>query len=145
MTDFKLGPLQRHWVETLKAHPERQYKQGLGYIASTGEMHFCCLGQLEMLGRSTTCLFPGYVYKNKVSRIHCNNTFTLALTYENYGLHSEDGAFRSPKNPVVGVLITYKGVAYSSLAGLNDSENVTWLDIAHVIETYPELIFTKAV
>lgn len=140
--NFELGQLQRHWIQTLKTYPERQLRNSLGYIDQHG-MRLCCLGQLHLLSKSTACLVQlsgarKYIYSGKYSQ----NLFDSFL---DYGLYSADGSFRNPNNPKEGIAINYKGKEYFSLAVLNDCPDITWLDVALVIETYPHLIFSKAV
>jgi len=48
---FKLGPLQRKWVNRLKRHPERQMKHQLGEQDRSDSHVYgaCCLGEAGLV------------------------------------------------------------------------------------------------
>jgi hypothetical protein len=117
---MKLGPLQKKWVKTLKAHPERQLNGRLGKIVKGQEM-MCCLGQAGVI--AGTCKWKGALL------LDGPEYYTLDNSYENMGLIDETGSIKGGP----------------SLADLNDDDDHTWPEIAYLIEAAPELFFTKSV
>lgn len=120
---MKLGPLQKKWVRSLKKHPERQQKNALGK-GSAKEYTACCLGQAGLI--MDTCYFRRGIL---VERDSLSGT-VLGESYKKMGLRD-----------CVGTIVDNN----ISLAGLNDDNNHTWVDIAYLIEAAPELFFTKSV
>lgn len=120
---MKLGPLQKKWVKSLKEHPERQQKNALGK-GNEEKYTACCLGQAGLI--MDTCYFRGGILVERGSL----SGAVLTESYKKMGLRSCVG-FIDDTN--------------KSLAGLNDDNYHTWVDIAYLIEAAPELFFTKSV
>lgn len=49
MSDFRLGPLQTKWIQSLRDHPERQLKGSLGNRYADGSYKACCLGEAGLI------------------------------------------------------------------------------------------------
>lgn len=122
---MKLGLLQQKWVDRLKKYPERQMTSQLGRKGKDGTYRACCLGEAGLMLR--TCKFnkEGVLFE-KGSK----DELILVNSYKKLGLNFANGR-------------TIDGT--ESLAGLNDSPEHTWMDIALMIENAPELFFTKSI
>ncbi len=128
---FEMGPLQKLWVKSLKAHPERRAEGALGG-GNPKKYRACCLGELHLCAyrlKKKKLPFTEYgVILDNVDEHH------LANNFENYGLRSPSGNFAD------GYMLNYKG----SLSAANDS-GVPWSEIASFIENNPEAVFTHPV
>jgi hypothetical protein len=137
MTNQKLGPLQRKWVNYLKRNGHQQGEGSLGYLEHTAplerELKMCCLGAAGykilktcIWDENEEMLFDG---KRDGSTTYLNHS------YKKLGLYSGVG------------VVDYKGDGMgcddaNSLAELNDN-GVSWYEIACYMEAAPELFFTK--
>ena len=122
-----LGPLQREWVEYLKAHPEEQLRGYLGKRFSDGINIIescCCLGRAGLI--ADVCEWRENTLVNKSQ----NSNITTLVDYAAIGLRKESG--------------TAKTTGFDPLAYLNDYK-LTWPEIAHLLETHPEQYFTHRV
>lgn len=120
---MKLGPLQKKWVEALKAHPERQGKGKLGYIQN-GKKKMCCLGQAGLIIGSCKWI------NGKLTETESGSEAILSNSYDLLGLHAEEGRLLD---------------GTQSLVSLNDYIYHTWTEIAYLIEAVPELFFTQSI
>lgn len=122
---FELGPIQKKWIASLKAHPERQLKNVLGNGTPT-KYQACCLGELGLI--AGICEFNKYgIIHEKGFKL---NDAELNETYSEVGLNSDNGSIKGD---------------YRCLALLNDDEHHTWPEIAYLVEAAPELFFNKSV
>ena len=147
---FKMGPIQKAWVESLLAHPERQMKDSLGE-GTPRKYTACCLGEgLCVLARMAKKALPFnadgilYDFPSKLTIKNSENegewedeTSILVYSYDKLGLKDAEG--RSINEDII---IGEK--KYSTLASANDGLNVTWTDIGNYIKKHPENIFTKS-
>ena len=137
---MELGNLQKEWIKSLREHPERQISGTLGrkhdddYLA-------CCLGELLMTAYRFNYIDNpfGDKHYNDTCLVNGGNTGTIERDYDEFGLYSCAGTFKN------GQQINIKNNGYISLAGMNDSENMTWLEIADFIEQNPEIVFSKSI
>ena len=122
---FELGPLQKEWLQRLRAHPERQGRIRLGKKNSDGTYTACVMGEAGlMLG---TCEFDEEgILREKES----DSEFILKLSYCKIGLLSYTGS------PLIDYFTT------RDLAYLND-HGKTWLEIADIIEANPANYFRE--
>jgi hypothetical protein len=120
---MKLGKLQKKWVRSLKAHPERQMSRQLG-AGTKRKYTACCLGEAGLI--MGTCVFKNGVLVEKKT----HSPGVLKNSYKKMGLYTDHGG-------------TEDGDI--SLAKLNDDGITTWPEIAYMIEAAPELFFTKSV
>lgn len=143
---FKLGPLQKRWVKLLKTQ---------GHLKGTGELGYkrpgpksipelCCLGLAGLLVLGN-CKWDG-AYLIETSS---DNVAFLKCSYGELGLFSGEGKINYPKefplNPIAGEV--------ENLTELNDGiinggdelifQPTPWVDIAYMIEAYPELFFNE--
>ncbi len=132
MEKFELGPLQKMWLEQLRKHPERQTAGFLG--AGTPEKYeACCLGELHLCAHR----LAGKELPFNKKRIHDHYVEGLLdVSFKKYGLHAPSGV-------ALNEFITSRGTFYS-LANANDG-NVSWLEIADIVEKNPENFFNKSV
>ena len=130
---FELGPLQKMWVESLKAHPERQTKGILGK-GSARYYKACCLGELHLC----------YHRIKKIKLPFGSSEFidnegsmgALLNSYDKYGLWDGLGKLKEP--------YIREGRIIDSLAAMNDY-GVSWHEIADYIQSNPENVFTYSV
>lgn len=135
---MELGPLQKRWVQTLRAYPERQLTGSLGNFEwEDGEINYCdyracCLGQAQIL------LHEGELDKFLDGTTLINEDQNDGVLGENdwqkYRLRSKVGTLQ--KSVKIG------GQIFSDLADMND-ESMTWPEIADYIEQHPENVFTE--
>lgn len=120
-----LGPMQRKWVDYLKAHPEQQTTSCLGEKYIDGSIKMCCLGAGGLL--SGVCKWD----ENTLVTIVDKHTDLLdGKSFNALGLYGSRGQ-------------TFDDLE-QSLVHLND--NLTsWTDIAILLETKPELYFKNRV
>ena len=125
-TTFKLGPLQTLWLKQLRAHPERQGRSSLGW-GNPKKYKACCLGEIHLcaarLAKKKLPFVDGKI-------VDTNNEKVLKTAYLNYGLRSENGSSNN--------------FDQSCLSSLNDNE-LSWTEIADLIEKKPSNYFTKSV
>ena len=125
MSNFKLGPLQEEWVQSLEQHPERQMIQRLGRKNSDGSYRACCLGQAGLI--AVVCEW------NEDGDLVVKGGGGYALlernSYKAMGLRSPSGFSKGTLSP---------------LAVINDS-GATWPEIAALIRANPEEYFTHSV
>jgi hypothetical protein len=120
---MKLGKLQKKWVASLKAHPERQMSWQLG-AGTKRKYKACCLGEAGLIMDS--CKFKNGILVEKKTQ----SSGVLKNSYKKMGLYTDHGGI---------------GDGDMSLAKLNDDGETTWPEIAYMIEAAPELFFTKSV
>lgn len=130
-----LGPLQRVWVEYLKAHPEEKLEEQLGYRPSYpdgtyGPEKCCCLGRGGII--AGVCRWVDETLYTADSCSLLSDKTLSHGTYEVLGLRSPSG---SPAN----------SDKFDALSTLNDNPGTTWSMIARILETYPEQYFTHRV
>lgn len=139
MSKFEIGPLQYAWLTELRAHPELQTTDILGFKRNEEE-GYCCLG-LALI-----CIHKNegteLVYSAAGNLLDCNsdNDFsnTTLSQFEKIGLRSNIGTINMSAIP-------YKErPSCSNLAELND-DGWSWPQIADFIEKYPEAVFTRSV
>lgn len=121
-TQFKLGPLQTKWLESLENNPERQTQKILGE-GSRENYKACCLGEAAMIC-GVAEFRNGDIY-NKDNR-------GLFIDFKLMGLRSHEGGnckFGFPSD--------------SSLTYLNDNGK-TWPEIAAIVRADPEAYFTES-
>jgi hypothetical protein len=123
---FKLGPLQKKWIKTLKNHPERQMKHSLGKLLTNGSYKCCCLGQAKIIIETSKGNNYRECFKNSI--IIDGGMNCLVNSYTEIGLYSCNGSIRRSSN---------------SLARMNDI-GYTWKQIAEFIENNPELVFKES-
>lgn len=134
MAKLKLGKVQKAWVKSLKAHPERQMKCYLG-VGTARKYKACCLGELLI----TECRLTGkkFPFKDDELKSKSGSKKTLNGDFERLGLRSSTGE------------INHSGVIklnlYGCLASMNDDSGVSWKEIAKYIEKNPNNVFTKSV
>ncbi len=129
---MELGPIQKAWIKSLKEHPERQNKNFLGYILSSGEYKACCLGEIHIIGCKMRSL-PIPFYEGRIKDGECEST--LIDSYKDYGLRSHTGYFDYE--------VEIKGIIYTSLTDMND-KGLTWPEIADYVEAHPENVFSES-
>lgn len=141
---MKLGPIQKAWVEALRAHPERQRSLMLG-TKTKNSYQACCLGELVI----NTCR----IKKKKIPwdgslLMVSGNTEVLHQAYDKYGLKSASGRIHSEFYKDIMNFIRAKHPEFYteslSLAIIND-RGIPWTTIADVIEKFPEALFDKSV
>ena len=123
-----LGPLQREWVEYLKAHPEEQLMGKLGKRWSDGPdviERCCCLGRGGLIAG--------------VCEWDCNRLVNKEGNDRNQALHDFQAlGLRSP----TGLAKNHR--KFATLSYNNDCR-MSWPEIAHLLETHPEQYFTHRV
>ena len=135
MKSFKLGPLQKMWVESLKAHPDRQTTDILGE-GHPRDYKACCLGELHLCyHRMKHKKYPFNAFGSLTDRDHIGMLYT---SHAKYGLRDEKGGLRKPYT------IDGSSVPFFSLASMNDN-GVSWPDIAKYIESNAENVFVHSV
>jgi len=124
----KLGPLQRKWIKSLRAHPKRQMTGMLG-IGTPDNYKACCLGEGGLI--AGVCKFKnGQIVSIDPEDPSRLNLFSL-YQFEALGLASPHGRSVDLNN-------------IDTLATLND-EGKTWSEIANLLESHPEKYFIKKV
>lgn len=126
----KLGPIQKKWVESLRAHPERQTDGVLGRKNEDGTYGVCCLGEGGLIAGA--CKWVGNVLYSSCM----NSNETLTNTYKILGLRSEAGWLRKE--------VDRDDESFNSLAEMNDG-GWTWPEIADYIEANPDNVFERFV
>ena len=112
---MKLGPLQKKWVAALRSGDYHQGRKG--YLLHSGS--FCCLGVAAVA-----------VLNKKPKGNWIDGSLTWLADYKSMGLRSETGSA--------------KGNPENDLATLNDGD-ATFPEIAELLESQPELYFTRSV
>lgn len=120
---FKMGPLQRKWVNFLKSNPELQHTGELGREVD-GVNKMCCLGAAGFL--AGTCEW----HNGRLFETAEKDSATLNKSFDALGLRGAQGQIEENEN---------------WLTDYNDNPNYTWVDIACMIEFAPELFFTKPI
>ena len=120
---FKFGPLQRAWIDYLRAHPEEQYKGSLGKKIQ-GVERCCCLGRGGII--AGVCKWA----ENTLQTMDGSTGLLEFKSYKALGLRGKAG---EPKNK-----------HFSALSHLNDSGK-TWLEIADILEKFPKQYFIHSV
>lgn len=125
MSDFKLGPLQTQWIQSLRDYPERQMRSVLGDKKPDGSYQACCLGEAGII--AGVCRWDDY------GSLVTNDGFSSSIlaqdTYKAIGLRSPRGDAKA-KTEV------------KSLAYYNDYGK-TWPQIADILTEDPEMYFTE--
>lgn len=143
---FKLGPVQKAWIQSLKENPERQIQRRLGVKHQDGSYSACCLGEGGLI--AGVCRWDG----PRLVDIQLNNEQSLdGTTFAALGLRSPTG--RAKDEPYAGQSFTYSDdgrrhiIGFPSLADMNDASADTfdWPHIAVILETFPEVYFKKSV
>lgn len=114
---FRLGPLQRKWIRTLKSG---KYKKAIGILYDESKNGYCCLGV------ANKCLNLG-----EVSGGYLTNEF------DKIGLKSLCGTFDKKYRFPRGTKF------YLNLVDMNDY-GISHKKIAQFMEQNPELVFTKS-
>jgi hypothetical protein len=126
----QLGPLQRKWLEFLKAN---SHKQGRGQLGrkSNDTTKMCCLGAAGIL--LGTC---------KWEEGELVETSSQSLNYLNDS-HKELGLYNN--TGLIKYLDTPSPWEPTSLAEMNDDglDSLTWYEMACMMEAAPELFFSK--
>lgn len=122
---FELGPVQRAWIKSLREHPERQAPGRLGKKVNDDEYTACCLGEGGLI--AGVCHWDG-------DRIRVIGGSRHSLSNESYKALGLMGSCGETKDMV----------EENSLANLNDRD-VTWPEIADILEKNPHQYFTHAV
>lgn len=123
--EFKLGPIQKKWLWTLRRYPKRQRKDVLG-LNTKKKKSMCCLGQLLVCVTGITGEVRDYPDHPKDRDLYTEGV--LEFSYEKLGLNSPLGSSRDKS---------------TSLAGMNDGGH-TWPEIADVVEANPTYFFNKS-
>lgn len=125
---MKLGPIQKAWVEGLRANAHLQCDSILGTVDEEGNiLSACCLGFLH------------YTNTKESESLYIRDelkTSSLGYSYEKYGLLDGIGSLKKPD--IIGTH------ARTSLAIAND-RGASWTEIADYIENNPDNVFTKSV
>lgn len=115
-----LTPNVKLWVAALKSGEFKQaYDKLKGYDPRTGEVGYCCLG--------VACVVYERETGNAVDELNSDN-YLPARVQKWLGLRKHSGSY-----------------ADGSLANLNDSHQKTFAQIAEVIESEPEGLFSTLV
>jgi hypothetical protein len=127
---YKFSPVQKKWLSTLLAFPERQYRGMLGHRDEKGEEHFCCLGQAGVLATNDYYWTPE---SQRLALREDNNYRSIFLLSSKirdiYALNSCDGEFKN--------LFDQMG----SLSQMNDNPKYTWTDLAWYVIQNPTNVF----
>lgn len=123
---FKLGPIQKKWIKSLKEHPERQMSGQLGRQRN-GSYKACCLGEGGII--AGVCKWEG-------------NILVTAIGHKMYAL--EHGSYKKLglRDSLGETLQSYYYMP--TLADMND-EGMKWYEIAAILEVFPEVYFNKSV
>ena len=121
---FELGPIQKQWIASLRANPDRQLNNQLGRRTPDGSYTACCLGELGLIA--------GLCEWDRAILIVKGTTFMgfLNAVYVQVGLRSEKGHPRDARFAILSVM--------------NDRLN-TWPEIADIVEANPEQYFTISI
>jgi hypothetical protein len=145
---FELGPVQKAWIASLRANPERQHKDSLGVkFRDNSPYKACCLGEGGLiagvcewndrsLGYGIKLNIKGYPFE--CGTLTCNAHEALGL-YDAVGI--EKNGATSPDMRLTEQITFQKD--YISLAGLNDS-HYTWPMIADELENNSERWFKES-
>ena len=131
---YKFTYIQKRWLSTLLAFPERQYRKGLGRRDENGVESFCCLGQAAMLvvDKADYYWTPN---DQKLALRNGENLKSIFLlndsTRDAYNFYSCDGEFESLFGNI------------GSLAQMNDHSNYTWTDLAWYVIENPHNVFAS--
>lgn len=146
---MELGPIQKKWLESLRAHPDRQGYGSLGMCkGGPGDYEACCLGELLITYRlengesleDVWGITEGAVSDVTVLFDSDTSSGYLYRSYQTLGLNNEKGAFAKDGQEAS---INYQGEEFESLSDMNDCY-VSWPEIAKVVEANADLVFTKS-
>lgn len=141
-SNFKMGPLQRKWIEELKTTDKQQIE---GYLC-TDDGRYCCLGILcEVLNLDKRVTHERVDCDSFVVEFYSPNSKVMSDKYQlPQHVHSivnlSDELGRVIKHNVEHVT-TEDG--YNCLADMNDS-GISFKEIAEIIEVDPSNFFTKS-
>lgn len=131
---YKFSSVQKRWLSTLLAFPERQHRGSLGTRDENGVETFCCLGQAAMLVVDKA----DYYWTPESQRLalrEANDLRSIFLLTEDlrlaYNLLDTNGEFAN--------LAT--NFEIESLAEMNDNLNFTWTDLAWYVVQNPTNVF----
>lgn len=127
MSEFKFGPLQEQWLQSLEQNPDRQLTGSLGRKELDGSYRACCLGELGLI--TDKCEWSGNFLIVKDDSDNVPSTIILRNVHEDLGLNSESG-----------LSITDNIL---SLSHMND-KGKTWPEIAAIVRTNPTSYFNKS-
>lgn len=136
MEQFKLGPLQTQWIQSLREHPERQTIKTLGKRLHDGTYRACCLGEAGLI--AGVCFWSEFNTLSTVAGDVNSSSHQQVLdndAYKAMGLKSPWGHIRA-----------VRGIGDSSvpsLSWLND-HGKTWPQIADIIMQDPSQYFTES-
>jgi hypothetical protein len=123
---MELGPIQKAWIASLRAHPERQMTGKLGERRSNGTYQACCLGEGGLIAGVCHWNASGTLE----SMVETGNSGTLGGgAYNSLGLYGPTG--KNKKKPM-------------SLSSINDA-GTSWSEIADMLEDNPEDWFQRSV
>ena len=139
---MELGSLQKKWIESLRANPDRQCIDVLG-TGSARSYKACCLGELHICYhrvKSKKMPFSDGVLSdgmfNDGSYGLRREVSVLSNSYDMYGLRDDMGRLYQP--------VISGNKRLHSLAEMND-RGWTWLMIADYVDKNPENVFLKSV
>ena len=119
---MELGPIQKQWIQSLKDHPERQYKHGLGVKISKDNYLACCLGEL--------CIIAGTFQWSEDGNLmtpYGDKEYPTSI-WRKLGLYNDAGISRD---------------GTTSLSLMNDN-GLSWPKIAEKVEENPSNYFKKS-
>ena len=141
---MELGSLQKQWIESLRANPERQMSDELGR-GNSRIYRACCLGELHICYHRKMKKKIPFIKGQLVDidpiggRNRIPEEGLLSFSYEKYGLRDDTGSLLNSVRVIKG-----SKKIFSSLAEMNDG-GWSWLEIADYIEKNPENVFKKSV
>lgn len=140
MKKFKLGKIQKAWIANLRKHPERRRKRYLGK-GNSRNYQACCLGEALL----TLCRINKKAFPFDSDTYLCDNTDSsiLSYSYDKIGLYGKRGDINIENVSPSRITKEIRRLEGRSLASLNDN-GYTWLQIADLLEKYPEAFFTES-
>ena len=126
--DNKLNPYQEAWLDTLETTDDPQGHGRLVKFQDTEVIGYCCLGiAAKTQGVPDELMHPFYTLGGRPA---------LEKVRKNLCLRTTDGGMS-------GRLKVNDGTEFSALTSLNDSQRLTFPEIAFEIRNNPGLFFTN--
>ena len=147
---MKLGKIQKAWVESLKANPQRQMTNKLGK-GTPKDYTACCLGELLCVRARLRKKKLPFTSNNIIRDGGFSSSISLDVSFNQLGLKSDIGqidfSIDGAKDWLNQSKPKSKGIETNGifcLANMNDN-GWTWPEIAEFIQKFPEAVFTKSV
>ncbi len=129
---MKLGKNQKAWIAALRANPEQQTTCTLGVVRGNGTNSFCCLGKGCEVAGVGKWKNGDFWNEDENGVLGDSGINALGLRGSNGDVSTETTAY------------FLKQYNCDSLVEFNDS-GFSWIQIADILEKYPEAFFNKSI